>query len=150
MSNDIMIPCLVLSTIRYDCIVLSGEKIALPEDLVLTLERRQPCPIQRIAITVDDDGDINQADVFSAIDGLDPNDESHFTKSGLPELKVLNAALKKAGLKKLSGADRDQFWAEYQSVNPLAASGDGEDGDSDDDQDSGDDAGNAPEATEQE
>lgn len=123
MSDIEMILCLVLSTIRYKGIVLTGEEVELPEDVVLRLEQQDPCPIQRVDVT--EQIDERQAEVFATIAELDPDNEKHFTKDGKPELKPLNEALKKADRKTVKGAERDQYWEEYQAANPAKAPGAG-------------------------
>ncbi len=63
------------------------------------------------ARTADGEGDDRTAALFAAISALEPGREDHWTTSGKPEVRALNAA---PGLGNVTAAERDAAWAAYQ------------------------------------
>ena len=59
-----------------------------------------------------DDGTVRREQLLAAIAGLEKGNPDHWTKSGKPEVRALEAA---TGLKNLTAAERDTVWAAYQA-----------------------------------
>ncbi len=53
--------------------------------------------------------------LVEAIGLLEPGNEEHFTKGGVPSVEALEAV---AGVSEVTAAERDEAWEAYQAANP--------------------------------